>query len=466
MKIHSLTTSALLLPLTLFQATGDEQKNTQENEQKKPSYIDFRWVPVKIESEKPDSEVRNQFDFTLPLHGQYLTNPSSDSVTITWITRVPCGAGIEYREKGSEEFKRVWKKFYGQIDCSSDLHSIHLENLKPGTEYEYRFVTVPNPFMAYDTTTRTGKEIYSFRTLDPGKTTYKVFFVADHHGAARLALDPLVEYSGAEDADFYVFLGDNVEDNMNHARYFMTQGFLDDVSRKWGKSKPTVFLRGNHDISGREQYDFGKYFPRKDGKSYFAFSQGKVLFIVLDSMWSKASPNMPEQTAAYQDYFREQAQWLRDLKKTQAWKDAEFRIVMAHVATHGGSGGTQYMAEFFKDVLNDPSPEGRIHYFLAGHEHSCIRIDPRSADTKVSRPRGVQPFQGDFNYGLLIVNMWDALILNVEPGKLTFTSYDCRKNGEIRDSFIVTTDGAVKDNIEGVKVFPPPTPKAPPARKK
>ncbi len=412
---------------------------------------------MEIESPDPGKEVRNQFDFTLPLHGQYLTNPAYDSVTITWITRVPCGGGIEYREKGTEDFKRVWQKFYGQIDCSSDLHSIHLENLKPGTEYEYRFVTLPDPFMAYDTSVRTGKEIYSFRTLDPQKMNYKVFFLADHHGSARLSLDPMTALSGAQDADFFVFLGDNVEDNMNHARYFLTQGFLDDVSRKWGKSKATVFLRGNHDLSGREQYAFGKYFPRKDGKSYFSFSQGNVLFIVLDSMWANANPNVKEQTLSYQDYFREQAEWIQTLKSTPAWKEAEFRIVMAHVATHGGSWGTQYMAQFFKDVLNDDTPEGRIHYFLAGHEHACIRIDPRSSATKVSRPPNTQPFPDDFNYGLLIVNIWDALILEVEPGKLTFTSYDCRNHGKIRDSFIVTPDGSVKDNMENIQVFPPPT---------
>ena len=31
-------------------------------------------------------------------------------------------------------------------------------------------------------------------------------------------------------------------------RYWLTFGFLDDVTRKWGKYKPSVFIRGNHDI--------------------------------------------------------------------------------------------------------------------------------------------------------------------------------------------------------------------------
>ena len=427
------------------------QEKSEENKIKLDSYIDFQWLPVNVASENPNSEVRNQFDFSLPLHGPYLTNPSGDSITINWISRVPCAGGVEYREKGAETFNRVWKKFYGQIDCSDDLHSIHLHGLKPGTEYEYRLVAFADKSVAYENSVFAGREIYSFRTLDPKREKYQVFFTADLHGAARLILDPMIKAASGETADFYAFLGDNVEDNLNNARYFLTQGVLDDVVRKWGKNKPSVFLRGNHDLSGLQQYEFGRYFPRVDGKTYFAFSQGRVLFIVLDSLWQ--SNAIKEQNIAYQEYLLEQVRWLESLKKSAAWKNSEFRVVMAHVATHGGS--TQYMADIFKNVLNDNTPEGRIHYFLAGHEHSYIRVDPGNDFAKVSSPKSIRPFPGDFNYGILIADQQDALIMNVEPGKLTFTSYNWT-NGEVRDSFRVDADGKVTDMIDNVKVFPPP----------
>ncbi|MBO5681498.1 MAG: hypothetical protein J6T08_07280, partial [Lentisphaeria bacterium] len=63
-----------------------------------------------------------------------------------------------------------------------------------------------------------GQEINSFKTLDPQKDNYKVFLTADFHGVARLCLDPMYENSNAKEADFFCFLGDNVEDSMGDAR--------------------------------------------------------------------------------------------------------------------------------------------------------------------------------------------------------------------------------------------------------
>lgn len=440
-----LLTAAIFLSAILYADDAAAPK-------KMGSYTDFQWQPVVVESANPSGEVRGQFDFTVPIHGQYLTNPGQSSITITWITRVPCGGGIEYREKGTEEFKRVWQKFYAQIDCSSDLHTVHLENLKPGTEYEYRLLSLTDKAFGYAATVTVGREIFTFTTLDRAKERYQVFFTADVHGTFRLTLDPILANSNAKNADLYFLIGDFVEDNMINARYYLFQGLLDDISSKWGKNKPTVFLRGNHELTGREQYHYGKYFPRKDEKTYFSFPHGKVLYVVLDSMWSGSDSK--EQTAAYMEYLQEQADWLKELKKSKEWKDAEFRVVAAHIATHGGSGGTAYMSQYFKDILNDKTKDGRIHLFICGHEHSHTRIDPNSTDAKVTRPKAVGELEGDYNYGILICDLIAAVNMDVEPGKLTLTAYKWG-TGEKIDSFIITPDGKFTDNME-VKVIPSP----------
>ena len=44
-----------------------------------------------------------------------------------------------------------------------------------------------------------GREIYSFRTIDPKRTHYKVWMTADSHGSARQSLDPMVDRTDSAD---------------------------------------------------------------------------------------------------------------------------------------------------------------------------------------------------------------------------------------------------------------------------
>lgn len=427
-------------------------------------YQDWQFRPVLVQDENAGSNVRHQNDFTVPVHGPWLLNPSPDSITVSWITRVPCGAAIEYRKKGTEEFKRVWGLTYGQIDCSKDLHTFHLTGLEPATEYEYRLVSACDRYFSAYNDAYTGREIMSFSTLDPKKERYQAFVTADFHGGARLNLDPMIAGSGAENADLHFFLGDNVEDNMNDARFYITFGFLDDICRKWGKNKTTVFARGNHDIWGRETYQWGDYFARPDGKSYFAFAQGPVLYIVLDSMWTGGAKLFSEQWEAYR---AEQAAWLGKLKKTALWKNAKFRIAMAHIGTHAHSA--QNMMQVFKDVLNGDTDAERIHIFLCGHEHRYWRVNPRT-DTTLVNPvfKNFKPFPANFNYTLVSLDLCEGMTIDVAPEKLVFKSHLWKKTeGGLRDAFEIYPDGSVKELMkqESFAVPPPPVKKPAPVKK-
>ena len=103
-------------------------------------YVEWRWMPVEIADTNANENVRNQMDFTVPVHGPWLTMPREDSMTVTWITRIPCAGGIDYREKGTADWTRRWPVRYGQVDYTRDIQSFNLTGLKPGTEYEYRLV--------------------------------------------------------------------------------------------------------------------------------------------------------------------------------------------------------------------------------------------------------------------------------------------------------------------------------------
>ena len=427
-----------------------------EEESVYQSYQDWQLQPIHVDTPEAGSLVRHQMDFTVPLHGPWLINPAYDSITVNWITRVPCGAAIDYRKKGEKEFKRIWKTTCGQIDYSSDTHPFHLTGLEPATDYEYRLVST----MSTDETAYCyagvfeGREIHTFRTLDPKLDHYQVFVTSDFHGCSRLCLDPMIENSGATNALLYFFLGDNVEDGMNNARYNITFGFLDDVCRRWGKEKATVFLRGNHEMWGRESYKWRDYFPRPDGKSYQAVSAGPVLFICLDTMAARNGSEINQKIFA--DYYEEQAQWIRDLQKTPAWKNARFRIVMAHYGSHGGEQ-QKLVSDTFKEVLNDTAPDKRIHLFLAGHDHSYARFDPDSVVAKAGPYPSRNTFSNDYHYAEVYGHLQEGMTIDVTREKLTIKSHlwDVYPGTGLRDAFELFPDGSVHDLME-VKATNPP----------
>ena len=469
MNMHVLT-RAVLLALLMGTVASAADGNTDVPAPATPvytNYMDWQFRAVVVADTNAADNVRHQNDFTVPIHGPWLLNPSPDTITVNWITRIPCGAALDYREKGKTEFTRVWKTTYGQIDYSSDLHTFHLAGLKPATTYEYRLVSNCDRYFTAYLDVYVGREIYSFRTIDPQRNNYKVFVTADHHGSARLNLDPMINRSGADDADFYFFLGDNVEDNMNDVRFYVTFGFLDDISRRWGSSKPTIFLRGNHDLWGSETHRWGDFFPRPDGKSYLAFAQGPALFICLDSMAS--GYGSPAQREQVDRYLKEQAEWIGRLKHGPLWRKSTFRVVMAHFGIHGSSMD-KAMAPVFKQVLNDSSASGRVHLYLAGHEHHYMRIDPRSIDTKVGelspKARSSMNLQPDNNFTHVLCALMEGMTIEVSPQKLTVRSHRWNHaTGGLRDAFEIRSDGSVKDLME-VKSFPcGPVEAAPPSDK-
>lgn len=156
--------------------------SAEEKESAFRDYYNWELRPVTVKCEDAVADARSPLDVTHPVHGPWLTNPAYTSMTVNWVSCVPCGAAIEYRIKGTATWTRIWNVTYGQIDYSSDIHSFHLSGLKPASEYEYRFVT---SFSQRNSVPVVGRETYSFRTLDPNRNSYKIFITADFHGGAR-----------------------------------------------------------------------------------------------------------------------------------------------------------------------------------------------------------------------------------------------------------------------------------------
>ena len=428
-------------------------------------YYDWEMRQVRIDDTNASNNVRLHFDFTKPLHGPWLTNPSYTSMTVSFIGRNAAAAGIEYRVKGTEPWTRRWQTTYGMIDYAKDMHAFHLSGLAPATEYEYRFLSAATRYLTAYSDTVTGREIYSFKTLDPERGTYQVMVTTDTHGSLRLNLDGIYEATNGKDADFYVFLGDNVEDSMSEPRFYITSGILDDIVRLWATAKPTILVRGNHDAWGLHGADgWAEHFPRPDGPAYHAFRQGPALFVVLDTAAEAyhSGPRNPANEEVAQAYRAEQAAWVRSLKASDPWKTATFRIFLNHYGMRTSQGeSTQFRetAGLFKDLLNDATPEGRIHLFLCGHEHRYARCLPRTkgaTGSPLAKPIELRanqvayPYSEDdtYNFTEICGAAGEAMSLDVTPGGLTITSYAKGAGAQILDRVEIAPDGSAQENLE------------------
>ncbi len=431
----------------------------QVNQNLYTSWSEWQWTPVAVADTNALENARAHFDFTKPTHGPWLLNPGETRMTIGFVTQLPCGAGLEYRVKGTEEWTRQWGVDHsGYVDYSSDNHLFHLSGLQPATTYEYRILTdmnAPRDVHRGEKGQFTGREIYTFSTIDQSIDHYLAWGTSDLHGGGRADLEVMIRSACASNALVHFYVGDNVEDNLFNARLYITQSFLDDTVRLWG-DRPTIFCRGNHDAWGEDINKWQDYFGAPGGRCYWAYRQGPVLWIQLDISWGNGI------SAACQDthdaYIRQQAEWLRELKKTDDWKKAKFRIAMAH---HGFAGASkrERMNKLLRDVLDDDSRKGRLHLFMSGHEHCYRRIAAGSQVCKVYPPNKNDRFISDYHFNCLVLHHIECLTIEVAPEKLVFRSHFFRKGDgkELRDAFELYPDGSIKDLME-VPEYPIPLP--------
>ena len=386
------------------------------------------------------AEWHSKHDMTRPLCGPWLQNASETAMSVSWITYEPCAVALEYRAKGEKEWIRRWETVGDKLAYTRDLHTFHLTGLKAATEYEYRLLSSLSRYdQAYPyTRTFVGRDVRTFRTFDPGRERYSVFLMSDMHGDLRDIGDSICRRFDVAKCDLVVFLGDQVDDNMNQPRYYVVDGYLDAVSRLWGGTKPSVFVRGNHDCWGAPAAQaWVDYHGRPDGVSYYSFSHGPVLYVVLDNPHDYGNGNAWKAADAAQEVHEEflarQFAWFRELVRSETWKQATFRVVLSHYAVRlGASGLGERLKSEYKPYLNGANG---IHLFLCGHEHFTASSLPGEVgyyhnarnDGKTKGP-GYKSADGSFDFAEVCGDKYGCLTLDVTKEKLTVRVGD-RKEG-------------------------------------
>ena len=349
-------------------------------------------------------------------HGPWITNPTQTEMTVSFGSAGNCGAFLEYRQKGSEEWTRLaFDRKNAILIRNRRIHIRHLQDLKPGTDYQYRVITL-HPITMQENIS----EIYEFRTLETERKTFTFTAFSDlHSNTGRVR--KLLEKDALKKSDFLINIGDLLSSACGDDSFY--NGFLD-LEADWCKEtgKPLVFIRGNHEQIGSFAGLYQELLPHHSGKTYYSFRQGDTLFIALD-----AGNDKPDDEAGIhknQAMIQEQQEWLKELSQTEEYRNAKWRIVLIHMPVYKRRYDSDMAYSMIRLI-----PETDL--ILSGHLHKYFTVEPETGVCFFKQENRTS-ISEDKLPTLTIANDTDTLLqVDVTETHLTVRAIDT--NGEVID---------------------------------
>jgi len=302
------------------------------------------------------------------LHGPYLVAPTETSAVIAWSTDTPCHSKVVYGIGTLGEEAANSKD--GLLPVGT-VHSVRISGLRPGQTYQYKVVSTRVVKMkAYwpDKGLAAESPVYSFTTLDAGKSSAAFSVITDtHEDVPRIiALMKLIDWTTT---DFLVHTGDafhgiETEDQL-YAKW------LDPISKGLAQSKGLMFARGNHDTRGAFARELAAYVPIEEGRFYYARDHGPVHLLAIDTGEDKPdSTNVYSRLNDFAAYRRQELHWLREhTRESRRMSEAPFRVVVMHQPNWGWVDGAN-------DEWSAWANEAKIDLVVAGHRHRFLRTKP------------------------------------------------------------------------------------------
>jgi predicted phosphodiesterase len=308
--------------------------------------------------------------------------PTDSSVTITWVTDRNTTAQVEYGPTGGE-MKKAWSSHHGLVDANTRVHKVVLENLQPGTTYDCKVVSTEiTNFSAYKV--QFGETISSktlqFRTMDPKKGAFSFLVFNDLHDQAS-TIPELFPAAGPEPYDFVVLNGDIVS---HIEKEEQLTAILNQAAESF--RSPFFWVRGNHETRGSMARQLADYIGLKDDRYYYSFTHGPVHFLVLDAGEDKIDSHREYSGLVdFATYRRAQAAWLNEEVKSNAFRQAKYRVVLCHMpfpseraanAERATEPGVFIgMAEAYKNFGETLETAG-VDLMISGHMHAAAIIEP------------------------------------------------------------------------------------------
>ncbi len=361
------------------------------------------------------------------IHGPYLQQLTESSVMIVWLTSEESVSWIEYGDASNlrsfptygSVVRTARASRHGLIDADTRLHRILIEGLEPGQEYRYRaFSKQVAELKPYEVTFGESvvSDIYSFTTLDRAKESFSFTVLSDIHEDAE-RLDAKLRAISWDTVDLMFYTGDSIHYYDDDAQIF--DGFLDVSVDNFASETPLIQVRGNHETRGKYARALYDFFPTTSGEYYYSFDHGPVHFIVLDSGADKEDAHpVYAGLVDFDEYRREQAEWLAADLGGAAAQEATFVVALFHIPPYGtrDAHGTLHVREMWNEIFN----EAGVDLVLNGHTHRFARHDPE---------------EGEHAYPIVITGQANTTRVDVSAGEMVVTVTD--EDGAVVDSFSI-----------------------------
>lgn len=312
-------------------------------------------------------------------HGPYLQGLGTNETTIVWTTNKKAISWVELAPDDSTHFYlKVRPKVFSSKDgfkLVDTVHRVKLSGLQPNTKYRYRIYSQEvlshvGTDVQYGKVVATAvykKEPLTFSTINPNaqKTVFGV--INDIHGRNEV-MENLLANLNWKETDLVFFNGDMADNLRSETQMF--GDYMDTAVKLFASEKPFYYARGNHETRGNFAKNFADYFPTPDGRLYYIFRQGPVLFIVLDPGEDKPDTDIEYSGIVdFDNYRTQEAAWLKTALAKPEYKDAKYKVVVCHVPPFGGWHGEQEIAEKFVPLLN----EAKAQVMIAAHLHRHVK---------------------------------------------------------------------------------------------
>ncbi len=306
--------------------------------------------------------------------------PRTDGAEIIWAVSRLARGRVEWKTAGSTVVHAASADDFGFVPQSSRVMRVRLAGLPPGTDHEWRVVvdaidgdpeTVETPWK-------------SFRTLDPAAAE-AVFCVWNDTHENHDTIRKLHELTPK--ADFLIWNGDICNDW--HQEDWLVPTLLAPAGTDISDGHPLLVTLGNHDVRGKFAFRVAEHIAMPDGRPYFAFRQGPVAVIGLNTGEDKPDdhPSFRGRVAS-QRHREEQAAWLREITKHPEIANAPHKVVFCHIPLRWtqeieevdyAGGGYDRFSRFSRDLWHDALVDWGAQIVISGHTHRPASIPASEA---------------------------------------------------------------------------------------
>ncbi|OJZ03423.1 metallophosphoesterase [Sphingobacterium sp. 40-24] len=329
---------------------------------------------ISVAQEKEANEAEGEFSFLVPA---YLQNQTETGVSIFTILSKEAFAWLEILDNAGNVHKKIYQSEDGMINANTDFFHFTIEDAPRSFRYRIKAKEVQkfDPYkIVYGQEIET--PIFEAKLAKSDQEQIRCLVYNDVH-EEKSSYHDLIPNQDIAPYDFFVMNGDSFHYVTNQQD--ITEKLLKPIEF-FATSKPFIMNRGNHETRGSFARNFKRYFGYPDNKYYQAFKRGPIFWIMLDSGEDKPDNHeVYAGTVDYDNYRKEQAQWLEQVLQSKERKRAQHTVVISHIPIfhsddwHGTLDNRACFHPLFQKYKIDAMISGHTHqygYYSADKDHN------------------------------------------------------------------------------------------------